>query len=135
MHQIYNLLAIMIGGIIGTLLRYTISINLFFEHLPYATILVNVLGSLLMGMLAGWLVYNKMPVYLRLGVVAGFLGGFTTMSTLAYDVVYLFMSYSAFSSSVYILLSLIGGITAALLGFLGIRELGQLKNNHSKKGS
>ena len=88
-----------------------------------------------MGMLAGWLVYNKVPAYLRLGVGAGFLGGFTTMSTLAYDVIYLSMPYSVFSSSIYILLSVIGGITAALLGFFGIKELGATKNNHSKKDS
>jgi CrcB protein len=75
-----------LGGAIGSLARY--GLDLLLPHapdgVPWATLLANVVGSLLLGATAVWLVERRQP---RLGAypfaATGILGGFTTFSTYA----------------------------------------------------
>ena len=80
----YAFLAVFIFGGLGATARYGIYTALrrpAFEHFPYATVTVNVVGSLLIGLL-GAVLASRMPdrVILREAVLIGFLGGFTTFS-------------------------------------------------------
>jgi len=78
-------LAIAIGGALGALARHGAS-----EWLPWwspslSTVGINLAGSLLLGLLVGWLPVTRAPLALRLGLTVGFCGGFTTFSTFAYE--------------------------------------------------
>lgn len=83
-------LAIFIAGGLGAASRYAVydaCRRPSLEHFPYATLVVNVLGCLLIG-LVGAALFAKMPEreVLRDAVLIGFLGGFTTFSAFSADV-------------------------------------------------
>ncbi|MBO6536346.1 MAG: fluoride efflux transporter CrcB [Balneolaceae bacterium] len=85
-----NLLAIGSGGFIGSIARYLLSTavqnQLKPEQFPIGIFVVNILGCLLIGFLAGLFELKSwMNVELRLFVFVGLLGGFTTFSTFAND--------------------------------------------------
>lgn len=115
-----NLLLVFIGGGLGSSLRYIISKYLNTGSLvPYGTFLVNIAGSLILGVVLGWAIKNNTlnnPANLILGV--GFCGGFTTFSTFSFENYSLIRSGDYFSFSVYFFGSLILGILAILIGIL-----------------
>jgi CrcB protein len=79
--MIRNLLLVALGGAVGSVLRYLISsINTSF---PWGTFTVNVLGSLLIGLLVGFVSKGVLSPEMKLLLVTGFCGGFTTFSTFA----------------------------------------------------
>src|SRR5687768_10976464 len=84
-----NLLLVMLGGAAGAGLRYEagrLSLRFFGPGFPWATLIVNLLGGLLIGLLAGWLLAGEVeqrPVWMLVGV--GLLGGFTTFSAFSFD--------------------------------------------------
>lgn len=84
-----NLLAVAGGGALGAALRYLLGIWVVRGHLeawPWATLLVNVVGSALLG---GVTIYvtetGALSVPARLFLTIGLCGGFTTFSTFAYE--------------------------------------------------
>lgn len=88
--NLINLLAIGSGGFIGSIARYLLSTavqnQLKPEQFPIGIFVVNILGCLLIGFLAGLFELKSwMNVELRLFVFVGLLGGFTTFSTFAND--------------------------------------------------
>lgn len=128
----YNLTAIAFGGMIGTLVRYNLNIQVNMAFIPHATVAENLIGSFLLGFLAGWLFYNYLPEWLRLGLAVGLLGGFTTMSTMAADTFTLFTLISPVSAFLYLIVSTFGGIALAFIGFIAGSKLGS-KNNTTLK--
>ncbi|MBO6525339.1 MAG: fluoride efflux transporter CrcB [Balneolaceae bacterium] len=88
--SLLNLFAVGAGGFLGATSRYLLSISID-EHLktdqfPFGIFTVNIIGCLLIGLLAGiFEVKGWMNVELRLFVFVGLLGGFTTFSTFAND--------------------------------------------------
>ncbi|MFC4320868.1 fluoride efflux transporter FluC [Litchfieldia salsa] len=126
--KIYHILGIAIGGAAGSVARYLMQINLLpLAQFPVSTMIVNILGSLFLGMLTGIFqkIHTKDWVKLTLGV--GFCGGFTTMSTFSADIFQLF-SISFLAVISYLFITLFGGLFFAFLGF----SLGQqlvIKNN------
>jgi fluoride exporter len=113
-------LAIAIGGTLGCWARYFMTNMIqaiFGRDFPYATLSINVLGSFLMGFLFV-LTLERLLVspFLRIGVLTGFLGGFTTFSTFAMETLLLAEQGESAKAAVYVLLSTLFGVAAALGG-------------------
>lgn len=113
-------LAIAVFGILGCWCRYLMT-NVVQGWLgrdfPYATLSINVLGSFLMGFLFV-LTLEKMVVspYLRVGILTGFLGGFTTFSTFSMETLLLAEQGEMIKAAAYVALSLLLGIGGAVGG-------------------
>lgn len=87
-----QLLLLAAGGSIGTILRffvYQTADKYLNKHLPWGTLLVNLFGSLAIGILWGYLDKSSVSPAIRLFIFMGLLGSFTTFSTFAYDSFYL----------------------------------------------
>ena len=114
-----NYLAIALGGAIGSVGRYWITISMvrFPPHwLPLGTVSVNVLGSFIIGLVWVYLQQRNESEFLRLFVAVGVLGGFTTFSTFSLETVY-FLSESEWSRAmVNILMNLLGCLAATTAG-------------------
>jgi CrcB protein len=111
--------AIAVGGVIGAEARYGLAVALP-HHAgtwPWATLLTNLAGSLLLGVLMAVLAGAAQPPQLArpfLGV--GILGGFTTFSTYAVDLREMLGHGHAGAAAAYLLVSLVGGILAVVVG-------------------
>jgi CrcB protein len=118
-----NILAVLVGGLLGTGLR--IGIDALLPHdadgLPLSTLLINVAGSLALGILVAR-AWPVAPPWLRYGLGTGMLGSFTTFSALAASVVTLTAGGHALLAATYLVLSLVLGFAAAAGGlWLGRR--------------
>ena len=118
--MIKNILLVFIGGGLGSSLRFLISKYLNTGHLiPYGTFMVNIIGSLLLGIFLGWAIKtNTLNSPANLILVTGFCGGFTTFSTFSFENYSLIKSGDYLSFSIYFFGSLIIGILAVFIGIL-----------------
>lgn len=111
-----DILYVAIGGLIGAISRFVV-VNRVSKHMPssfpYGTLIVNVIGSFLLGLLYGLAV----SVHVKALVGAGFLGAFTTFSTFQYEIVQLRNSGKWKEVFFYISGSVLIGIAVAALGF------------------
>jgi fluoride exporter len=118
-------LLVAFGGGMGAWLRFLAGRIAVPGAFPYATLGVNVAGSLAMGLLAGWLARQSgggESVRLLIGV--GLLGGFTTFSAFSLELVQLTQRGALGSAALYAGLSLAGGIAGLLLGLALMRPAG-----------
>ncbi len=119
----YVLLAL--GGAAGTLLRYYLinSIQSNSSQFPWGTFSVNLIGSLVIGLIAGLWIGQTISDEWRLFVFAGLLGGFTTFSSLAIETIYLMRSGQLLLAVVYMVTTNLAGLLLALGGFLLSRKI------------
>lgn len=109
-----KLFFVFVGGGIGSVLRYaTNSILSVYVIGQLGTVLVNVIGSFVFGILVS--IGEDRSEYFNLFLLTGLLGGFTTFSQFSYDVVTLQNNGSLYSI-IYILSSVLLSISMALLG-------------------
>jgi CrcB protein len=115
----YNILLVGIGGMFGSIARYVTSISVdakLNSVFPYGTFVVNILGSLILGLIIGWVnVRGGSSQSMKLLLATGFCGGFTTFSTFALENVNL-LNDRVGIAVIYIVASLIAGILAVVLG-------------------
>jgi len=91
---------------------------------PYGTLVVNVLGCFLIGILGGLAEYRQvLEPGQRLFLMIGVLGGFTTFSTFAFETLSLMQDAELLKSLVNTLLQVCLGLAAAFAGFIGARYL------------
>ena len=108
--MIRNLLLVAIGGAVGSVLRYLLSgINTSF---PWGTFAVNILGSLLIGILVGLVSKGVLSPEMKLLMVTGFCGGFTTFSTFANESFGMMKAGDVLQMALYVGVSVVIGILA-----------------------
>lgn len=122
-----HILAIALGGSIGAVLRYLASTGLHLlvgRGFPYGTLLVNVLGSLIMGLLYVLLVERlAVGVEWRAVLLIGMLGAFTTFSTFSMETFALFEDGENIKALLNIILSVSLCLVAVWLGVATGRRL------------
>ena len=113
-----NFLLIGLGGAIGSMLRYAVSVLVTVKDFPFATFIVNIVGSFIIGIILA--VSIKDEAFLnnwKLFLATGICGGFTTFSAFAAENIILLQGEKYFIAILYISLSIILGIGASWLGF------------------
>ncbi|MBE0597085.1 MAG: fluoride efflux transporter CrcB, partial [Desulfuromonadales bacterium] len=114
-------------GAMGCLARYLVSgwtHELLGRGFPWGTLLVNVAGSFLLGLLMeGSLRSTLLTAELRMGLTVGFFGGFTTFSTFSYETVRLLEEGSFLHAGANALLNVLVCICFAAFGILLARQL------------
>ncbi|RSL33059.1 CrcB family protein [Salibacterium salarium] len=119
-----NFLAVGVGAALGTYLRYFINVQTQFTGYPVGTLIENLMGSLLLGLLSGYFATKKPKEWVKAGLGVGLCGGFTTFSTFAADTIGLYLQENMWLSLCYILITLPGGISLAMAGFLFGQKIG-----------
>lgn len=117
-----------LGGALGSVARYGVnvwSVRLFGSGMPWGTFLVNVAGGLAMGLIAALFALKaEAPQELKLFLMTGVLGGFTTFSAFSLDAVTLWERGEPAMAAAYVAAS-VGVSIAALAGGLALgRALG-----------
>ena len=115
-----EIIAIALGGALGALSRFWV-VNLtslwLGDEFPYSMLIVNILGSFVIGIVFVFLVERALlPVAWRAAVMIGFLGAFTTFSTFSLQTLALLEAGRFLAASVYVLSSVLICIMAAALG-------------------
>ncbi len=112
------LLAVASGGAIGSLARYAIGVWLARPTgaFPLSTLLVNVVGSLLIGVFARLFDSPGEHQLLRLALTVGLCGGFTTFSTFSAETLALLQQGKATRAALYVTVSIVAGVLATLAG-------------------
>ncbi len=120
-------LSIAVGGSLGAMSRYWVSMTTYQwlgQQFPHGTLLVNLLGSLAMGFLSVLLVHRfQVSDEIRFGLLAGFLGSFTTFSTFAMDTLQLATSEAAIKAALYVVLSVGLCILGAWAGLVAAKQM------------
>lgn len=115
------------GGAAGALSRYLLTSfthERLGTHFPYGTLLVNVLGSLVIGFLYFWLINRfDADTQLRALLIVGFLGAFTTFSAFSIETLILLEQGAWLRTTVYVTASVAGCVAAAGAGMLLARWL------------
>jgi fluoride exporter len=114
------------GGFLGAILRYFLKgvhIYHYHENMPLNTFLINVAGSFILALVltVAFEVW-EFDANIRLGIATGFLGAFTTFSTLCRETVELIHQGAYFSAVTYVAVSAMIGLAAVYFGVVLARE-------------
>jgi len=120
-------LAIGSGGFIGAVLRAYLNglISHRLPHeLPYGTLGVNLIGSLIMGILVAYFMYTTLfPLHVKSFLSTGILGALTTYSTFAMESVLLLQGGSIWLAALNMSLNVFGTVLMASIGYFGLSSL------------
>ncbi len=116
--MIKNILLVAAGGGLGSALRYGCYLLLKNQPFPFATVLINIAGSFVIGIIMALSIKdNNFSDNYKLFFATGLCGGFTTFSAFSYENVELIQTGRYNLVFLYILASVIAGIVAAWFGF------------------
>lgn len=119
-------LIVFLGGGIGASLRHGVNIGTaraFGTAFPYGTLTVNVVGSLIMGVLAAYFAFKgDATQHWRLFFTTGILGGFTTFSAFSLDVALLYERGEVSLAALYVVLSVAVSIVGLFAGLALVRN-------------
>jgi CrcB protein len=112
-------LLVFVGGGLGSTLRYAINVlcgRTLGTAFPYSTFIINITGSLVMGLIAGYLAFRgEASQPWRIFLMTGVLGGYTTFSAFSLDAVYLYERGEVGLAVFYV----VGSVVLALAGLVG----------------
>jgi fluoride exporter len=118
---------VFLGGGLGAALRHGVnraSLAYLAPTFPWGTLFVNIVGGLLMGVLAElFLVKGGGSQELRLFLITGVLGGFTTFSAFSLDAGLMWQRSDYASLAIYVIGSVVLSIAALFVGMVGVRAL------------
>ncbi len=126
-----NLIYVFLGGGVGAVCRYLVTTQIGMRlgtFFPFGTLTVNVVGSLLMGLIMGMLAVlartsGLLPEQVRLLLTVGFLGGFTTFSSFSLETLTLLRGGSYALAAINIGANVLLGLLAAGAGVYAAGEL------------
>ena len=122
-----HLLLASLGGAIGAGLRYIVGnvfLRVFGPSFPWATLFVNVAGSLAMGLLIGVLARRTgTPNEVRIFLATGLLGGFTTFSAFSLDAIAMWERGENLATAGYVVGSVVLSLSALFVGLLLVRSI------------
>jgi CrcB protein len=119
-------LAVAIGGALGSMLRHAVNVAVHHRwpsaRFSHATLIVNVVGCFVIGLLTGLLVTKRIALspQWREFVFVGVLGGFTTFSTFGLDTFTLARSHSTGAAVLNVALHVGCGVGAVYAGYLAV---------------
>jgi CrcB protein len=120
-----TILAIALGGALGSVLRYGTYLGagkMLGMNFPWGTLIVNIAGSFLIGALTGMFASVWQPSEeMKLFLITGFLGGFTTFSAFSLDFATMWNSGAATMAVLYVVVSVTISIVALFGGLLAVR--------------
>jgi CrcB protein len=109
-----------IGGMIGSMLRYAVASSIFKiipATFPYGTFIVNISGCVLIGFISGLsLRYSWLKPELRIFLITGICGGYTTFSSFAFENFQLLQDRDYMTFALYSFFSFAGSLAAVLAG-------------------
>ena len=115
----HPILQVALGGALGAVLRFgvvSMCPRLFGPTFPHGTLIVNVMGSFLMGVAIAWFAARAPAVWAMPFVTIGLLGGFTTFSAFSLDTVALFEQGRSSAALLYVSLSVTLSVAGLLAG-------------------
>jgi CrcB protein len=119
-------LIVFLGGGLGAALRHGINLvsaRTLGTEFPYGTLIINVTGSLLMGLIAGYLAFKgDASPHWRLFLMTGILGGYTTFSAFSLDAALLYERGATGLAALYVLASVILSIGGLFAGLAVVRN-------------
>jgi len=122
-------LIVFLGAGLGGMIRHFVNLavpRLLGTGFPFATFLINVSGSLIMGLMAGYLAFKDGETWtqpVRLFLTTGMLGGYTTFSTFSLDFMYLVERNDYGLALAYAAGSVILGFLGVFAGIMLVRTL------------
>ena len=115
-----------VGGAIGSMLRYAFSgldFKLSGGLFPECTLIVNLVGSLVIGVLWGFFERFEFSPLLSMFIFVGILGGFTTFSSFSLENLHLIKSGDIKTAAIYIAVTNIAGIGLAFGGYYAVKSV------------
>lgn len=117
-----NCLYIFAGGGIGAVMRYVgglQAVKMWGMNFPYGTLLINIIGSFFIGVIASYFVLysNNSNQELRLFLIVGVLGGFTTFSSFSLETLILLQKGQLLAALTYAVLSVLVSLFVVFIGF------------------
>ena len=122
-----NYVLVFVGGGLGATLRHVINVSCarcLGTGFPYGTFIINITGSLVMGLIAGYLAFKGEAAQpWRLFVMTGILGGYTTFSAFSLDAALLYEKGELGLAALYVVGSVVLSIAGLFAGLALVRHL------------
>ena len=119
-------LIVFLGGGLGAAFRHGVNVGVgrtLGTAFPYATLIINVTGSILMGLIAGYFAFRSgASQHVRLFLTTGILGGYTTFSAFSLDAALLYERGELTAAALYVVLSVVLSILGLFAGLYLIRQ-------------